>query len=199
MRLAAAVLVLTVIAYWVRLLVTAHYSSTHNVSSSSGFSAFSDLLTGSAVVVGFFASGISFWRHPAGALILRIVVGVFSVIGVFLLARGLADLLGDPQGFRRSSLRPIPTTSGLILLCTYFTASFAASLPLVPVRHLFRLGLVLHYGVFPIALALIFLFGMPSDYYAVFNTFCAYLVAGLAFAFLNFRMYELRQAFSSDG
>ena len=92
--------------------------------------------------------------------------------------RGLVDLLSTPNSFSVASLRPIPVTSGLIFLCAYFTASLATSLPLTPARQVFRIGLILHYGVFPAALALIFLFGMPSDYYALFWSFGLYLVVG---------------------
>ena len=196
MLFAVGALLLTAIAYWIRLLYAAHFSSTHNIRSTSQGGTFSYFLTGSAATLGFVASAVSFWRHPASALILRVVVGVFSVVGAFLVARGLVDLLSTPNSFSVSSLRPVPTTSGLILLCAYFAACLATSLPFVSAHRLFRLGFVLHYGVLPAALALIFLFGMPSDYYALFSTFGIYLIAGLAFALLSFRMYELRQTFN---
>ena len=187
---------LVAIAYWMRLLYAAHFSSTHNIHSTSQVGAFSYLLTGSAAVLGFCASAISFWRHPASALILRVVVGLFSAVGVFMVVRGLVDLYSTPNGFSASPFRPIPFTSGLILLCTYFAACLATALPFVSARQVFRLGFVLHYGILPAALALIYLFGMPSDYYFTFSAFGLYLVAGVAFALLSFRMYELRQTFN---
>lgn len=188
---------LAAVAYWLRLLYAAHYSATHNVGTTSQTGTFSYLLSGSACVVGFVASGVSFWRHPVSALFLRAVIGVYSAVAAFMAVRGLVDLLrGAPQSFTVSSLRPIPVTAGLILLCAYFAGSLATSLPFVPARQLFRLGLVLHYGMLPAALALIFLLGMPSDYYALFGSFGLYLVAGVAFSLLSFRMYELRQTFN---
>ena len=198
MLLVAGALSLAAVAYWTRLLYAAHYSSTHNISSTSQSGTFSYLLSGSACVISFLASAVSFWRHPASALILRLVIGVFSAIGVFMTVRGLVDLLSTPNSFSIASLRPLPVTSGLILLCAYFTTSLTTSLPVIPARQVFRVGFFLHYGVFPAALTLIFLFGMPSDYYALFWSFGLCLVAGLAFALLSFRMYELRQTFDRN-
>ena len=117
---------------------------------------------------------------------------------MFMVARGLIGLLITPRSFSVASLRPVPVTSGLILLCAYFAASLATALPFIPIRLLFRVGLILHYGVFPASLAFIVLLGMPSDYYTPFSSFGIYLVAGSAFALLSFRMYELRQTFDRD-
>src|SRR6185436_5133779 len=93
---------------------------------------------------------------------------------------------------------PVPAAAGLILLCAYFAGNFSTSLPFIPARRVFRIGFILHYGVLPAALALIYLFNTPSSYYDSLSAFGFCLVGGLAFALLSFRMYELRQIFSRD-
>jgi hypothetical protein len=180
---------------WFYFAFAARYSSTRNIESTSAFSAPEDLMIGSACVLIFIAAGLSLLRQRAAAVIVRVLVALLSVAGVALTAHILLDFqtyLGS------SSLHPHSFTVGCFLLIGYFVATLLPALPGIPVWRILRYRYILHFGVFPSALCIIFFFAFPPDYYWNFANFGIYLVAGLPFILLSFHMYELRQTFDRN-
>jgi hypothetical protein len=184
------------IGYWAYLVFAAHYSSTHNLASTSQAGAFHDLLFSSACVLAFIATGVSLWHHRTAAVILRVFVAVLSILGAVFTVRGALDTFAT---LGASSLHPIPFFTGLFLLCGYFITTFITTLPFVSAERAIELRFLLHFGIFPAAIFAIFVLGIPRDYYMTFSAFGIYLVGGIPFILLSFRMYELRRTFNHNG
>jgi hypothetical protein len=155
----------------------------------------SDAVFPSLLLVGFLAAVATFWRHPRASGVASALLVCIAAVAVFLSGWGVLVVSRVMSGADRSVglNSPVAALVGLLLLCIYFGASLVSLFPFFPSRLLRRTGILLHFCILPIAVALIqvgqvsfrgrdFLFGF--SYY-----FCILLAFGL----ICFRVYDRRQ------
>ena len=173
--------------YWIRL----HRQFT----STSAISADSEFLTGAITVTAFVAGGLSFWRAPVAALVVRALVAVWSCLAAYQAISGCFSLWPVAIGTDRSMggvAYPWLLLAGVALLALYCIATFASALPLVPVRILPRFGFLLQFGLLPFSLLLVDILAMQPEHWFTFSAFGYHLALALGFALLSMRMYALR-------
>lgn len=149
----------------------------------------------SLLVVGFLAAVATFWPHPRASGLASTLLVCLAAAAVVLSGWGVLVVSRVVSGADRSVAlnSPLAALVGLLLLCLYFGASLASLLPFFPSRILRRTGILLHFCILPIAVALIqvgqvsfrgrdFLFG-----------FSFYFCLLLAFGLICFRVYDRRQ------
>ena len=176
-------------AYWTHLGLTAYYTSTH-ARSTDDTGAFSDFRLGSAFLLAFVATGVCLSHHRAGALVLRSLVVIVSLVGTVFTARNLSQAFTPPPYVH--GIQFFSYATGLALLLAYFALTLVFALPFVSPARVFRLRYLLHFGLFPVALFMAFLIGMPEAYGGGFLVVGLDLLAGLPLILLSFRAYELR-------
>jgi hypothetical protein len=138
----------------------------------------------------------NFFRlHHVTQLCLRILVGALSIILFALFPLSSIEKVVR-SGFAQLTL-PIPLRSQFIaglLFSIYLTICVVLSFPRFSARLAFRIGLINQIGLLLIASFFYARVNLLLDSFcSVFITFISIQSALLPFAFLNFRLYELRQ------